>query len=306
MAAAATTSSQILGLALRAGDRFAALQKAEAFLLDRRGGPPRVEAAVSQALRDATGPEGPPSCLARLGAAVAAAVEAHGARFPPGEEPAYHGRHHQAEATLAMGWLAGTARELGLLTADQAALGVIAMAGHDLLHDGRVHATRGWLERRSAEVTAGIAATKGLGAADIATLRRIILATTWPWEDTDAPDLLCHLAREADLFGSSLPTLGPLLSRQLAQEFATCGLLGAEGVATHAARVGLLRMMGPATAPAHALGLDRLREAQLAAYEEAARRLGLREASAEAGGVTLDAMDPADAEAVLAWAGSGS
>ncbi len=306
MAAAATTSSQVLDLALRGGDRLAALQQAEAFLLERRCGPPRMKAAVSQALRDAAGAAGAAPCIARLAAAVAAAVEAHGMRFPPGEEPAYHGRYHQAEAALAMGWLAGTARELGLLTPDQAALGVVAMAGHDLLHDGRVHATRGWLERRSAEATAAIAAAKGLDAAGIATLRRVILATTWPWEESDAPDLLCHLAREADLFGSTLPNLGPLLSRQLAQEFATCGLIGAEGVATHAARIGLMRMMGPATEPARALGLEMLREAQLATYEEAARRLGLREASAEAGGVALDAMDPTDAEAVLAWAGSGS
>lgn len=305
MAAAAATESDVLDLALGAGDRLAALQQAEAFLLRRRDGEPRMAAAMTLALQNATGSTAPSPCLARAAAHIAAEAEAHGQSFPPDEEPAYHGRHHQAEATIAMGWLAGAARRMGLLTADQAALGVVAMGGHDLLHDGRVHATRGWLERRSAEATAAIAQAEGLDAERIAMLRRIIIATTWPWEDSDAPDLLCQLAREADLFGSTLPTLGPLLSRKLAREFAANGLVGAEGVATHAARIGLMRMMGPPSAPARALGLDALREAQFALYETAARQLGLGEASAEAGAVALDAMDPADAEAVLAWAGSG-
>jgi len=304
MAATAATRSDVLDLALDGGDPFAALQQAEAFLLRRRSGKPEMDAAVTQALQEATGSPGPSPCAARTGAAIAAAVEAHGAGFPPGEEPAYHGRHHQAEATLAMGWLTGAARRLGLLTPDEAALGVVAMAGHDLLHDGRVYATRGVLEQRSAEAVAALAAAEGLDAARIGTLRRIILATTWPWENDEATDLLCHLAREADLFGSSLPTLGPLLSQKLAHEFAVCGLVGAEGVASHAARVGLMRMMGPATVPAQALGLDALRTVQLAAYEGAARRLGLKDTSAEAGAVALDAMDPADAEAMLAWAGT--
>ncbi|MBW6397658.1 hypothetical protein KPL78_07375 [Roseomonas sp. HJA6] len=304
MAASAATGSDFLDLALGGGDPFAALQQAEAYLLRRRAGAPEMVDAVTQALHAATGSSGAPPCAARAGAAVAAAVEAHGAGFPPGEEPAYHGRHHQAEATIAMGWLAGAARRLGLLTPEEAALGVVAMAGHDLLHDGRVYADRGVLEERSAEAVAALAAAEGLDEARIRTLRRVILATTWPWEDDEASDLLCHLAREADLFGSSLPTLGPLLSQKLAHEFAVCGLVGAEGVASHAARVGLMRMMGPATLPAQALGLDALRATQLAAYAGVARRLGLKEASAEAGAVALDSMDPADAEALLAWAGT--
>lgn len=303
MATLAATTGDVLDLALRAGERGMAMRQAEALLIRRRTQPPRVGAAVNQALADATGSALPPARLVRAGAALAAAIEAHGASFPPAGEPAYHDRHHQAEAVLAMGWLTGAARRLGLLGAEEAALGVLAMAGHDLLHDGGVHPRRGLLERRSAEVAGDLAAAAGLDAGEVATLRRVILATTWPWEAREAPGLLCHLAREADLFGSSLPVLGPRLARLLAQEFAAAGQESPESVATHVARVALLRLFGPVTVPARALGLDAVRAAQLGAYAEAARRLGLQDDSAESGAAMLDVMDPQDAEALLAWSG---
>ena len=272
-------------------------------MLARRGRPPDVQAAVTLALQDALGTVPPADAAQRTALAIAAAVEAHGAAFPPGLEPAYHDRHHQAEATLAMGWLAGAARRLGLLTAHQAALAVAAMAAHDLLHDGRIYEERGVLERRSADTAAAIAAGEGLPAEDTAALRRIVLATTWPWEEHEAADLASRLAREADLFGSSLPVLGPRLGQLLARELSMSGQLSADSVASHAARVALLKLMLPATAPARALGLDQVRTAQLAAYAEVARRLGLPEATAEAAAAALDSMDTADAEAMLAWAG---
>ena len=303
MAAAAETSIEVLDLALRAGSPRAALRLAEDWMLARRDGPPDVPAAVALALADAVGGGPAPSAVTRTALAIAEAVERYGAGFAPGTEPAYHDRHHQAESAIAMGWLAGAARRFGLLTPHQAALAVAAMTAHDLLHDGQVYAERGVLERQSADAAAAIARTHGLAPKDIATLRRIVLATTWPWEDAEAPDLAGQLAREADLFGSSLPVLGPRLSRLLARELAVAGQPSAEGVATHAARVGLLRLMPPASRPAQALGLDSLRGAQLAAYADVARRLALPEGSPEAAAAALDAMDPGDAEALLAWAG---
>ncbi len=273
-------------------------------MIERRERAPDVLAAVQAALEDAVGTAPPPAPVTRTAKAIAEAVERHGAAFPPGMEPAYHDRHHQAEAALAMGWLAGAARRLGLLSPEQAALAVAAMVAHDLEHDGQVHAERGVLERHSADTAARIALAHGMAAEDVATLRRIVLATTWPWDDDEAPDLAGRLAREADLFASSLPRLGPRLGRQLARELAMAGQPASEGVATHAARVALLRLMPPATGPAHALGLDRVQAAQLAAYAGVARRLGLAQISAEAAAAALDAMDPDDAEALLAWSGT--
>lgn len=306
MAAQAETSIDVLDLALQQGVPDVAMERAEALLLARRDGPPGVRAAVRQALSDALGQTCAAVPITRTALAIADAVERHGAAFPAGTEPAYHDRHHQAEAALAMGWLAGAARRLGLLTPDEAALAVAAMVAHDLLHDGQVHAERGLLERRSADAAAAIAAVEGVAAADIARLRCIILATTWPWQDDEAPGLAGHLAREADLFGSSLPVLGPLLSRLLAQELAAAGQPGAGTVPTHAARVALLQRMPPPSRPACLLGLDRVRITQLDAYVGVAQRLGLPEASAEAGAAMLDTMDPGDAEALLAWSGKGA
>lgn len=304
MAAAAEISDDVLDLAFREPESHAVAASAEAFLLGRRNGAPRVAAAVRDALADATGRPDAASPLTRAALAVAAEVERHGAAFPPGAEPAYHDRHHQAEAVIAMGWLAGAARRLALIGAEEAELAVLAMTAHDLLHDGGVHAERGLLERRSADAAAAIAAAQGVAPEHVAELRRIILATTWPWVEEEAPDLLCRLAREADLFGSSLPVLGMRLSRLLALELAAAGQPAAETVAGHGARLALLRLMPPPTPAAQVLGLGTTRAAQLAAYEAAAARLGIAPPTADAAAAALDAMDPGDAEALLAWAGS--
>jgi hypothetical protein len=301
MAATAATMSTVLDLALAAGRPDAALATAEHLLVRLREGPPDLVAAVRDAMADAAGPAQAPSATRRAAEAIAAAVDGHGASFPPGHEPAYHDRHHQAEATRAMGWLAGAARRQGLLSPAEAEIAVAAMMAHDLLHDGRVHAERGLLERRSADAAETIAAAEGMAPGEIAALRRIVLATTWPWQDDEAPDLACNLAREADLFGSSLPALGPRLSRLLARELAAAGQPAPEGVATHAARVALLRLLPEPSAPARALGLDAARAEQIAAYAGVARQLRLDPPTPEAGAASLDAMDGADADALLAW-----
>lgn len=306
MAARSETRDDVLDLAFRAGPKRAVLAEAERLMTARRAGPPDVPAAALQALVTATGSTAPHSPAWDAALAIAEAVERHGAAFPRGAEPPYHDRHHQAEATIAMGWLAGAARRLGLFDGAQAELAVAAMAAHDLLHDGKVHGERGVLERRSAAAAAEIATAQGLAPARIEQLRRVVLATTWPWEEESGLDLPCRLAREADLFGSALPRLGPRLSRLLAVELAMAGQPSPEGIASHAARVALLRLMSPASGPARVLGLDEVRSAQIAAYAGAARALGIAPATPEAGAAALDAMDMADAEALLAWSGNGA
>lgn len=304
MAAPADTTDDVLDLAFREARPLAALASAERYLIARRAGPPCVAAAVTQALEDVGSGPAEPSPLRRAALAIADAVERHGAAFPPGTEPPYHDRHHQAEAVLAMGWLAGAARRLGLIDQAEAELAIAAMAAHDLLHDGQVHPERGLLECRSAEAAAAIAERHGVAPETIATLRRVILSTTWPWVDAEAPDLLCRLAREADLFGSSLPVLGMRLSRLLALELAAAEQPAADTVAGHVARLALLRLLPPPTPAARALGLDAARKGQIAAYGATAARLGLEPATPEAGAAALDTLDAGDAEALLAWAGT--
>jgi hypothetical protein len=116
-----------------------------------------VSAALAQTL---SGDPAPPGAIA-AGQAIAAAVAAHAATFAPANEPAYHDQYHQAEATVAMGWLCGRARQLGLLAAETAVAGVLAMAWHDLQHDGS-WPSPGVLEARSAKLTVALAAQAGL------------------------------------------------------------------------------------------------------------------------------------------------
>jgi hypothetical protein len=306
MATFAVPSLSIMELAAAQRPRREVLAAAQDVLSARRQGPPDLATACEQALLAATGVPGATTAEARAARAIAAAVERHGAGFPPGQEPAYHDRHHQAETILAMGWLAGLARRQGLLDTREAALAVAAMAGHDLLHDGSVGGSRGVLEKRSADATAAIAEAEGLDADGIAAIRRIIAATTWPWDDAEAPDLPCRLAREADLFGSALPELGPSLARRLVTELAAAGQEDAGAVASHAARLSLLQALPAPTPPAATLGLAETRADQLAAYVGVAQNLRLTPPSAEAAAAVLDHLDTADAEALLAAAATAS
>jgi hypothetical protein len=257
-----------------------ALRAAEARLLARREGPADPEDAAVEALATAFGAPAPADLLA-VGRAIAAAVEAHGASFAAGREPAYHGRHHQAEATLAAGWLAAEAKRAGLLDERRAGLFVLALAGHDLLHDGSADAPPGTLERRSAEVTTGL--TDALPRAEREEITRLILLT----DPTVPPprDLAGLLTREADLFASLTPCLGWRLSEALAREWEAAGIAGATRVATHAGRLALLSLVPPMTPPAVALGLEAVRRLQIAALAR-----GGEAATAEQGAARLDAL----------------
>jgi hypothetical protein len=254
----------------------------EAFLLARRQGPPDLEAAVQAAMVKLHG-DAVPHAIAAAGHAIAQAVEAHGATFPPGTEPAYHDRHHQAEAILSAGWLGAAAMDAGLMSKHEATLLILAMAGHDLLHDGTRGEAAGALERRSALHTDAL--TAFLPAPDRAEITRLIMATI---PEAVVKDLPARLAREADLFASfaSLtPGLGWRLSHALAAEMMAAGLPGAAAIACHGGRLALLKRLPDLTPPAQALGLAAACAVQLAALARAGG-----DGCAEIAARNLDAM----------------
>ena len=181
--------------------------------------PADIAAALAAALNYAGG--GEPALVA---AGQAMALAAQQPLLP------YHNRHHVAEAVLAMGWLSGIARALGLLERRLAVLGVVAMAGHDLGHDGSP-ASGGRLEAQAA--AAADSAAAGIAAADRAVLRAVILGTDPEQVAGNAAraggqlppgplglevDRLRALANEADVFASLLPELGWKLADALAME----------------------------------------------------------------------------------------
>lgn len=268
-------------------------------LLARRLAAADVPAALDEALAEATGgvPLGTPDIAAAR--AIAAEVERFGAAFPAGTEPPYHDRHHQAEAVLVMGRLCGLARRAGLIDAPEAAVGVAAMAAHDLHHPGRTDGPPGALEEASAQAAVSIAAGCGATADWLDRLGAIVRATAMPQPgpDDDVP-LLHRLAHEADVCGSVLPRLGRRLSLAMAAELGAAGDPAAAVPATHAGRLAFLRAIPRFTAQAEALGLGAARAAQLDAYARCARALGAG-ATPEAGAAALDRLPRPDAEALL-------
>ena len=258
---------------------LATLAALEQSLLARRQGPPDLAGAVRAALAQLHGAAVPPE-FAAAGQAIAEAVERHGASFPPGAEPAYHDRYHQAEAILAAGRLGAAAVDAGLMSRHAATLLVLAMAGHDLLHDGTPGEAAGALERRSALHTDALIAF--LPASDRAEITRLILATI---PEAVVKDLPARLAREADLFASLTPGLGWRLSHALAAEMKAAGLPGAAAIACHGGRLALLKRLPDLTPPAQALGLAAACAAQLAALAHAGG-----DGCAEIAARNLDAM----------------
>ncbi len=278
------------------------LEVLEAGLLAKRLSAAEVTAAFESAFALAAADP----CAAGLwalhaaGAMIAAAVEAG----PRGSaEPAYHNRHHAAEATLAMGWLCRAARDLELISDVQAALGVVAMVGHDMDHDGST-AGGGVLEARSWAAVRPLAAEAGLGGATLAALGDIILATDPALVAINAArvrgeapagplgagqDVLRVLANEADVFASMLPRLGPCLSRLLAEEWRPSGNPALLRVGTAAGRCAFLRAYPAMSGPAVSLGLEASRTRCLDAYAAVARGAGQGD-TAEAGCSVLDAM----------------
>ena len=259
-------------------------------MIRRRAQPPDMGGAVSAALAEALCGAPPPRGAEAAGHAIAEEVAAHAASFAPGNEPAYHNQYHQAEATVAMGWLCATARRLDLFGPDSAAAGVLAMAGHDLLHDGSLPAP-GVLELRSADVTAALGARAGLDATALATIRRTILATDAARAAAEraSDDLLCRLAQEADLFGSLTPEHGWRLSQGLAREVRATGCQPDPPVDSFGGRLRLLRWQRPATPAGRRLGLEATVADQIAAMA------AFGDGDAERGAARLDALPQAQA-----------
>lgn len=279
-----------------------AARAAERLLIERRGRPPDVAAALAEAVAAACGTVAPGHVPLRAAAAIAAEVDRFGAAFPPGAEPRYHDRHHQAEATLVMGWLCGLARRAGLLDAEEALIGIAAMAAHDLHHPGRPATRPREHEEVSAAAAAGIAAAEGASAAWCAALRRVVMATAMPQPaDTEQVPLLHRLAHEADVFGSAMPHLGRTLSALIGEELARAGDPAAARVTTHAGRLAFLSAIPPLTDAAASLGLGAVLAWQRDAYGRCAHALGAG-STAEEGAAALDAQPAGAAEAMFSAA----
>ena len=270
----------------------------ETHFSDLRRRPADVHAALASALAQC-GAGHLPERIAKAGTRIAAAVNAAADASP---ELAYHNRHHTAEAVLAMGWLLEAARRAGMIDPDLAALGVLAMLGHDIFHDGSAPGN-GELEERSAAAVEVLAAEAGLTARERAVIRAVIAGTNPCRIGENAAraasmlptgplghhvDLLIAMANEADVLASLMPSLGAALTADLARERAACGDSRADEVMTFASRLRFLRGYEQQTEAARALGLDAIVRQQIEAFG----RFGT---TAEEGAAALDMLRREDA-----------
>jgi len=237
-----------------------------------------------------------------LGAGIATAV---GDEAAQASELPYHNRYHVSEAVRAMGCLCGLAAEIGLISDEQASLGVAAMIGHDWGHDGTPGGD-GRLERLAADRV--LARAQSLSVAARAVLTEVIVATNPALVDENAAraagelpprplgpgvDALCHIANEADVFASLLPELGWLEAEALAEEWHATPR-GRE-VMSFSGRLQLLRTYRRFSAAAIRIGLAGLCAKQVGCFVPAA---GLAAgATAEAAAEVLDTMPRARARA---------
>jgi adenylate cyclase len=292
-------------VAARAPDELA---QCENRFFTMRKAPAELGAAFAEAFATAAGTESASPDLQAIRRTGEALVAATLADPGPARTLPYHNPHHFAEATLAMGWLCASARALGLISARDAVLSVVAMVGHDIGHDG-VTITGGILESRAAADTARIARDAGMDDRECARLSDIILGTDPAEVAANAArssgrrppgpfgvtgDWLRSLANEADVMASLMPVLGLHLGTALAEERRLAGDPNADRVASFSLHLEFLRCYAWFTPAAAAIGLADLVRRKIQAFSSVAQRLGAA-VTPEAGAAALDRMDRAEA-----------
>jgi predicted flap endonuclease-1-like 5' DNA nuclease len=163
----------------------------------------------------------------------------------------------------------------GLLQRHLADLGVLAMLGHDLGHDGTLPPP-GTLEAQAATRVAEHATR--LDPADRAVLTHVILATDPARVPANLEraqracatplDHLTALANEADVLASLLPELGITLSEQLATEWRPHDATRAAFAESFSGRSTFLRLYATPTPPARSLGLEQCIAGQIKAITD--------------------------------------
>jgi len=225
------------------------------------------------------------TAIYRCMTALAEQIESHGRQLAErGEEPPYHNRLHTVDTLFSLtalllgqrhGWTKKTAawrrREW---------IAMLAMLGHDFLHDGTVNVSPGQIERRSIECLTPLMIRCGVSAEDIAVVR-VLIENTDPKkvrechlkmrgrpfriEDTDC---LIVLVQEADIMASALPWTGHELTLRLAREWAKIMPDRARALLTPQGRVSFLRDAALFTSPAsNTLGLNQIKREQIAQIE---------------------------------------
>lgn len=203
-----------------------------------------------------------------------------------GTEPAYHNRLHTADTLVALATLLRAQRSLERHAPAQPTpaerLGLLAMAAHDLLHDGSINRFESELESRSADHLQPLLTELEITPVDAQRVRALILAT----DPARVPeiharvrgrrfcvaddDCLAVLLVEADILASTLVTTGLPLTAQLAVEWDRVAPERAQTLRQPLGRLGFLEHAALFSSPASTLlGLPAVRQAQIDALRAA-------------------------------------
>ena len=212
---------------------------------------------------------------------VAQCIEQDGrTREAAGEEPAYHNRLHMADTLVALTGLLLAQRAVDRSAAKkpslQESVAMLAMLGHDFLHDGSVNTRPAELESRSVDCLRPWLQRNGVAEADQALMAQLILATdpavvgachdrvedrTFSTRD---PDCLVVLVQEADIMASTMPVIGPALTRQLATEWERLGPEQAGALLSASGRLKFLTESARFSSPAsQQLGMNAIKSDEI-------------------------------------------
>jgi hypothetical protein len=216
---------------------------------------------------------------------LAELIERHGHELAEnGGEPPYHNRLHTVDTLFSLtALLVGQRRGWTQKTAAwrrREWIAMLAMLGHDYLHDGTVNVSPAQIERRSIENLMPLMTRCQVSADDMALVKTLIFNTDpkrvrechlkmrgrpFRIEDTDC---LIVLVQEADIMASALPWTGQELTLRLAREWAKIMPDRARALLTPQGRVAFLRDSALFTSPAsNTLGLNQIKREQIAEIE---------------------------------------
>lgn len=204
------------------------------------------------------------------------------ARASLNQEPDYHNRLHVANTLEALTTLLLLQRQFS--DADRSTpshmewTAMLIMLSHDLLHDGSVNRQQCQIEARSVQYLKPLMRQYEVDQADQHIIKMIILMTDSTLVKAghdkikDKPffiediDCLTVLIQEADILASAMPEVGPLLSKQLASEWAKINYQDTSALTTPAGRSEFLRNGALFSSPAsQLLGIEAVKSAQLLA-----------------------------------------
>ena len=252
-------------------------------------GLPVVFAACVHQLQEHGGSHGSPAsaALLRSGEAAAVALEQWGASLASqGYEPPYHSRLHTADTLVSLTGLLLKQRELAVasgadgsrLTAHQALVLLVAMMGHDAVHDGRRNSADLQLEPIAAAYMQEIMVEHGVSPCDARRVEQLILSTDplcVPKQHARARKLPFEggsliwqsvLIEEADILASVLPEFHAELTHKLAAEWAVWDRAASDALLTPCGRLHFLTESALFSSPAAvALGLPELVQAGIKA-----------------------------------------